>query len=144
MKINQAGFDLVKRFEGCRLTSYPDPATGGDPWTIGYGSTKGVRPGQVISQDMAEQLLLRDLAVFEDGVARLIKVPVTSNQFSACVCLAYNIGLGNFGGSTLLKLINAGDKHASEQFLVWNRGAGKVMAGLVKRRAAEKALFDLD
>lgn len=144
MMINKAGTDLVKSFESCRLTSYPDPGTGGDPWTIGWGHTGGVRPGQVISQDMADTMLLRDLAKFEDGVARLIKVPVTSNQFSACVSFAYNCGLENFAGSTLLKKINGGDPSASQEFSKWVNANGKVMAGLVKRRAAEKALFDLD
>jgi len=142
MKINKEGFELVKHFEGCSLTAYPDPATGGEPVTIGYGHTGNVKMGSYISQDMAETLLLRDLAKFEDGVASLIHTQVTSDQFSACVCLAYNIGLGNFGSSTLLRMINADSAlAAADQFLRWDKAAGKVMAGLTKRRKAERKLY---
>ena len=143
MNINQAGLDLLKSFEGCKLEAYPDPATGEAPWTIGYGCTTDVHPGDVINQAMADFMLLRDVAVFEKRVSDLIKVPVTDNQFSACVVLAYNIGITNFGASTLLRMINANDPAASLQFLRWDKAAGKTMAGLTRRRAAEKALFDL-
>jgi lysozyme len=143
MNINQDGLDLLKSFEGCKLEAYPDPGTGDAPWTIGYGCTTDVKPGDTINQEMAEFMLLRDVAMFEKGVSDLIKVDVTPNQFSACVVLAYNIGMTNFGASTLLRMINAQDPNASAQFLRWNRAAGQVMAGLTRRREAEKQLYDL-
>lgn len=142
MKINASGFALIQHFEGCSLTAYPDPATGGEPVTIGYGHCGNVKMDSYISQDMANALLLQDLARFEDGVARSIHTDVTSDQFSACVCLAFNIGLGNFTTSTLLKMINADSAPAAaDQFLRWNKAAGKVMNGLTKRREAERRLY---
>lgn len=134
--------NLVKQFEGCSLTAYPDPGTGAAPWTIGYGHTGGVNPGDVITQDQADAYLLGDLTKFSNSVVALLHVPVTQNQFDALVDFAYNVGPGNLANSTLLRKLNAGDyQGASEQFLVWNKAGGVVMPGLVRRRAAEQALF---
>jgi lysozyme len=133
---------LIKQFEGCRLEAYPDPATGGDPWTIGWGRTTGVVKGQKITQAQADAWLLEEYDAFEKKVRAILHVPLSRNQLGALVCLAYNIGIGAFSGSTLLKQINSGFiVEAAEQFARWNKAAGKVMPGLVKRRAAEKALF---
>ena len=142
MKLSQRGIDLIKQFEGYSSKAYPDPATGGAPWTIGYGTTNGVKPGMIITAEQAERMLRDDVAKFESGVSSLITAPTTQGQFDAMVSLAYNIGLGNFGKSTLLK------KHnyrcytcAADQFRVWNRANGKVMNGLTKRRAAERQVY---
>lgn len=142
MKLSQRGIDLIKQFEGYSSKAYPDPATGGVPWTIGYGTTKGVKPGMVITAEQAEKMLRNDVAKFESGVSALLKVATTQNQFDAMVSLAYNIGLGNFGKSTLLRKHNEKCYScAANQFPVWNRAAGKVMNGLTRRRNAERALY---
>lgn len=142
MKLSQRGIDLIKQFEGYSSKAYPDPATGGAPWTIGYGTTKGVKPGMVITAQQAEKMLRDDVAKFEIGVSSLITAPTTQGQFDAMVSLAYNIGLGNFGKSTLLKKHNARCYTcAADQFRVWNRANGRVMNGLTKRRAAERQVY---
>ncbi|MFW8199585.1 lysozyme [Klebsiella pneumoniae] len=142
MKLSQRGIDLIKQFEGYSSKAYPDPATGGAPWTIGYGTTKGVKPGMVVTAQQAEKMLRDDVAKFESGVSSLITAPTTQGQFDAMVSLAYNIGLGNFGKSTLLKKHNARCYTcAADQFRVWNRANGKVMNGLTKRRAAERQVY---
>ncbi len=138
-RINTVGLAIVKEYEGCELTAYKCPA---GIWTIGYGSTGAhVTPGLTITQAKAEHLLLDDLARFEQGVAKIAPIS-TDNQFSAMVSLAFNIGLEAFGSSTLLRLHNDG-KHAEAQaqFARWNKGGGKVLPGLVRRRAAEAALY---
>lgn len=142
MKTSAKGLALIKSFEGCRLAAYPDPATGGDPWTIGYGTTDGVRPGMTITQQEAENLLRKDLDKFEKGVAELVKVDITQSMFDALVSFSYNVGLANLKSSTLLRMVNARDfQGAAQQFVRWNRAAGKVMNGLTRRRLAESDLF---
>ena len=143
MRTSEAGLDLIRESEGCRLTAYPDPASGGDPWTIGYGHTGAdVTPGKVITQDEAERLLEEDVDTFERGVMRLVKVGLTQGQFDALVCFSFNLGLGALQQSTLLRLLNTGDYDgAAAQFLRWDKAGGRVMAGLTKRREAEKELF---
>lgn len=139
MKINQAGLDLIKSFEGCRLEAYQDIV---GIWTIGYGHVSAdVHPGLTITQAQADDLLAKDLKRFEDGVSALCP-QVNENQFSALVCLSYNIGLSNLKSSTLLKKLNVGDvSGAADQFLVWDKAGGKPVAGLLRRRQAERALF---
>lgn len=134
---------LIKKWEGCRLTAYPDPGTGADPWTIGYGSTgPDVTEGLIWSQAQAERRLSEDVAKFMGGVKAALKRPATPAQLGAMTSLAYNIGLGAFKGSTLLKQFNAGNTaEAAEQFLRWNRAGGKVMAGLTNRRKDERSEF---
>lgn len=143
MQIGPKALALIKSFEGLRLVAYPDPATGGVPWTIGYGSTAGVRRGDSITQAQAEAKLRADLASFEAGVARLVgTTPTTPGQFGALVAFAFNVGLGNLSSSTLLRKHKAGDHAgAALEFARWNKAAGAVMAGLTKRRAAEAALY---
>jgi lysozyme len=145
MKTGPDGIAVMHYFEACRLKAYPDPATGGKPWTIGYGDTgPDVVPGLVITQAEADGRFAKRLArEFEPGVLNSVQQNPSQRQFDAMVCLAYNIGLGNFRSSTLLRKFNLGDTAAaSAQFLVWNKAAGKVMLGLRRRRAAERALFD--
>ncbi|MDU7405652.1 MAG: lysozyme [Citrobacter portucalensis] len=142
MKLSQTGIDLIKQFEGYSSRAYPDPATGGEPWTIGYGTTKGIKPGMVINAEQAEKMLRDDVVKFETGVTKLLTAPTSQQQFDAMVSLAYNIGLGNFGKSTLLRKHNEKCYScAANQFPVWNRAAGKVMNGLTRRRNAERALY---
>ena len=143
MNIGPRALAMIKSFEGLRLKAYPDPATGGVPWTIGYGSTAGVKPGMRITEDQAEALLRTDLAKFERGVtAMLAGAPTTKAQFGGMVSLAFNVGLANLANSTLLRKHLAGDyEAAAAQFGRWNRAAGKVMAGLTRRRAAEAAFY---
>lgn len=139
MKITQAGIDLIKSRESCRLKAYKCPA---GIWTIGYGHTGSeVHDGWEISQDEAETLLRSDLLVFDAGVQRDC-AQSTDCQHSAMVSLAYNIGLGNFAKSSVMRLHNA-DRYAeaAQAFALWNKAGGKVLAGLVSRRAAEAALY---
>ncbi len=140
MHTSQKGLDLIKSFEGLRLSAYKCPA---GVWTIGYGTTAGVKPGQSITKERAEELLRDDVKRFEDQVLRLVKVPLTQGQFDALVSFTYNLGAANLGNSTLLRLLNAGDyKGAAAQFDRWTKAGGKELPGLVKRRAAERALFE--
>ena len=141
--INDAGVRLVQEFEGCKLEAYPDPGTGGEPWTIGFGSTgPDIGPGTVWTQEEADARFVDDLTKFGDGVDRLVRVPLTDNQFAALVSFAYNVGLGALAGSTLLRKLNAGDyQGAADQLPRWNKAGGRVLPGLVRRRAAERDLF---
>lgn len=127
MRVSQSLVDDLKRLEGCRLKAYLDRA---GVWTIGYGHTKGVKEGDVITQARAEQLYLEDLDFFSPAVAKLVKRPVSQNQFDALVCLAFNIGTGpkGLGGSELLKRFNANDvEGAAEQFGRWIHVRGPVV-----------------
>jgi lysozyme len=141
--INAAGLKLLMASEGCRLTAYPDPGSGGDPWTIGYGAVgPGIEKGVTWTQDQCNKRLLQDIARFEKGVDELVKHPISENAFSSLVCFAYNVGLENFRRSTMLKLTNQGSVvEASRQFPLWVRANGRVMPGLVMRRKAEAGLF---
>jgi len=135
--------ELIKGFEGCSLRAYPDPATGAEPWTIGYGATgPGIRPGAVWTQEQAEEDLRKrviDLAAFID---REINIILTDEELAALISFTYNVGKGAFDSSTLRKKINAQDiEEAAKEFPRWNKAAGKVLAGLTKRRSAEMAQF---
>lgn len=153
--VSPAGIALIHGFEGYEkkradgsVQAYPDPATGGKPWTIGFGSTTDERgqpitPGTVWSRERAEARFRSHLTDFEAGVSKAIGSAATSQaEFDAMASLAYNVGLDNFASSTLLKKHRAGDKAgARAEFAKWNRAAGRVMAGLTRRRAAEAALY---
>lgn len=147
MQTSDKGIALIKGFEGCRLTAYPDPGTGGAPWTIGYGWTypvdgKPIKPGMKIDQATADRLLKTGLVSDENDVQKLVKVKLTQNQFDALVSFAYNVGSRALSTSTLLKKLNAGDnKGAADEFLRWNKAGGKEMPGLTKRRKAEREVF---
>lgn len=146
-KINKAGLDLIKSFESCKLSAYRCSA---GVLTIGWGHTAGVTEGMTITQSRADQLLSQDISIYEKDVSRLVKVPLTDNQFAALVSFAFNCGSDidtdataeGLGDSTLLKLLNAGNiGGAADQFLLWNKSNGKVLSGLTRRREAEKKLF---
>ena len=138
--MNNAGIPLIKQFEGCKLKAYRCPA---GVWTQGWGTTGcRVKPGTTITQEVADQWLYEDVAVFEAGVLDAVDVPLTANQLGALTSFADNVGLSAFRSSTLLRLLNAGDyAGAAGQFPRWNRAGGKVLNGLIRRRAAEQALF---
>jgi len=139
-RINEAGLAIIKEFEGLVLTPYQCP---GRVWTIGYGHTRTVKPGMVITPGQAEQLLLDDLRLAERAVSRSVEVPLNDNQFSALVAFVFNVGIGNFGRSTLLRLLNRGwYEQVPAQLSRWNRASGEVYGGLARRRAAEARLWN--
>ncbi|PHM51522.1 lysozyme [Xenorhabdus sp. KK7.4] len=142
MEISTKGLECIKQYEGLKLKAYPDPATGGTPWTIGYGHTKDVKPGQVITEQQADAFLHDDLQPIYITLESAVKVPLSQGQFDALCSLIFNCGAGNFVRSTLLKKLNAGGyQDAADEFQRWNKAAGKVMNGLTKRRASERQMF---
>lgn len=141
MITSPAGIALIQEFEGCWLRAYRCPA---GILTIGYGHTgPDVKAGQVISHSEADDLLRDDLRKFESGVSSYIgDTPTTQNQFDAMVCLAFNIGLGAFKKSSVLREHCKPDHaKAADAFLLWNKGGGRVLPGLVRRRNAERVLY---
>jgi len=147
MQTNDAGVALIKKFEGLRLDAYADPAHGWAVPTIGYGHTAAagaptVTRGMKITEAEAEAILRRDLGQYERAVTEAVTVPLTGNQFGALVGFTFNLGAGDLRGSTLLRKLNAGDySGAADEFARWNKAGGKVLAGLTRRRAAERELF---
>lgn len=134
-----AGISLIKSFESLRLEAYRCPA---GVWTIGYGHTAGVKPGDRINQQQAELWLVADLQVAEAVVAR--ECPhIGQNQFDALVSFTYNVGTGNFLKSTLLKCVkaNPANPNIRGELARWNRGGGVLLAGLIRRRRAEAELY---
>ncbi|QTD45487.1 glycoside hydrolase family protein [Ottowia testudinis] len=140
MKLSQDGLNMVKKYEGLFTKAYVCPA---GVLTIGYGHTgAGVKPGQRITEAQAEQLLRQDMGKFEAAVQRQVKVPLTQGQFDALTSFTFNCGEGALKNSTLLKKLNAGDyAGAQAEFHKWNKGGGRVLPGLVKRRAEEAQMF---
>jgi lysozyme len=139
MSISPAGIALIQAHEGLRLTAYRDA---GGVWTIGYGSTGGVRRGMTITRDQAVLRLYHDLDTAESAVNSRVTVPLSQPQFDALVSLVFNIGGGAFRKSTLLQKLNAGDyAGAANEFNRWVKAKGRVLPGLVTRRAAERSLF---
>lgn len=138
-RIGAKGLALIKDFEGLKLKAYLCPAK---VWTIGYGSTGAhVREGMVITEARAEELLREDLERFERGVEEAVP-GLAQERFDACVSLAFNVGVKGFAGSTVARRAKAGDHAgAANAFAMWNKAGGKVLAGLVRRRAAEAALY---
>ena len=141
MNIGERGLSLIKEFEGLRLVAYlPTPE---DVPTIGYGHTKGVRMGTECTPEQAELWLLEDLRDAESCVnKRITGITITQNQYDALVSLCFNIGCRNFGGSTVLrKLLDGDDEESAQAFRMWVKQGHKTLTGLVRRRAAEEALF---
>ncbi len=139
----EKGLALIKQFEGLRLDAYICPA--GVP-TIGYGTTKvngqAVKVPSTITESQANDYLKSDVKTFEQAVNSAVTVPVTQNQFDALVSFTYNLGPGNLRSSTLLKKLNAKDyAGAADEFPKWNKSGGKELAGLTRRRNAERDLF---
>ncbi len=145
MKINKAGKDLIKTYEGLRLTAYKCSAKKD---TIGYGNTfyedgSPVKPGDKISMERADKLFGIIVDAFATKVERAVKSKVNENQFAALVSFAYNAGVGHLQSSTLLKKVNANpsDPTIKDEFMKWTRAGGKVLKGLVNRRTAESTLY---
>ena len=141
------GLALLKRFEGWRASAYPDPGTGGAPWTIGYGHTSmagppKVTPGMTITKAEGEKILKRDLKKYEDAVKRWVRVPLSQEQFDALTSFVYNVGEGNFKKSSVLKRVNQGRfDDVPARLMLWNKAGGRVLKGLTRRRSAEGELF---
>ena len=140
MRSSDAAVEVLRTFEGLRLRAYLCPAM---VWTIGYGHTAGVRPGQVITLDEAEALLRQDIAHTEEALSRLISVELNAHQFGALMCFAFNIGIAAFKRSTLLARLNRGeaDKVPGE-LRRWSHSRGIKLPGLVRRREAEILLWE--
>jgi lysozyme len=140
MRISDNGLELIKSFEGLYLKAYLCPAK---VWTIGYGHTGNVKPGDVINRQQADELLRQDVEEFVAIVNTAVKVPLTQNQFDSLVSFVYNVGADAFRKSTLLRKLNAGDyAGAAQEFERWNKAHGVVLPGLVKRRKKERELFE--
>lgn len=145
-KINKAGIDLIKSFEGLSLKPYICPA--GKP-TIGYGTIMYPDGRSVsmqdkpITEDQAQQYLEWEVNQKASSIEKLVKINISDNEFAALTAFAYNVGLGALGGSTLLKMLNSNsDKmQVADQFLRWNKAGGKEISGLTRRRQAERSLF---
>lgn len=147
--LGKRGLELIKHFEGCarvrpdgRIEAYPDPGTGGAPWTIGWGSTgPGIVPGTVWTRQQCEERLARDLERYAHEVDRALgDAATTQAQFDAMVSFHYNTGA--IRRATLTRRHRAGDiDGAASEFARWNRAGGRVMTGLSRRRAAEAELY---
>ena len=134
---------LLKYFESLRLKAYPDPGSrDGTPWTIGWGHTRGVKPGDVCTKEEADAWLVEDMKTAERAVNKYVKVELNQYQFDALVSFTYNLGEGALKKSTLLRLVNQKKfEEAAQQFLRWVFNDGAIMKGLVKRRKMERDLF---
>jgi lysozyme len=148
-KTSAAGIALIKKFESFSAKPYPDPGTGGKPFTIGFGSTyyedgrKVTMSDPPLSEDRATQLLMKMLEHYEQGTDSLCRDDIKQNQFDALVSFAYNVGVNNLKSSTLLKKVNANPLDATirDEFMRWNKAAGRVMKGLTRRRGEEADLY---
>ena len=139
MEISAEGLALIKKFEGCELEAYQCSA---GVWTIGYGHTKGVQPGDTWSQSHAEHMLEVELEEYQSYINEYVTVNLSQNQFDALVSWVYNLGPNNLKASTLLKVLNSGDyEGVPAQIRRWNKAGGVVLDGLIRRREAEALLF---
>ena len=145
MTASQDGINLIKFFEGLRTKAYLDSV---GIATIGYGHTKGVKLGMVITETKAEELLKQDLEYFEDRVSEMVKIPLKQNEFDALISFTFNLGEGNLAKSTLLKKLNNVSYtnpmvmvEIADEFLKWDKAGGRVLSGLTKRRKAEREMF---
>ena len=137
MKATDNCIQLIKRFEGLYLKAYVCPA---GVLTIGYGHTRGVKPGDEINELQAEIYLREDVEACEKQL-NYLTLPINQHQFDALCSFIFNLGIGNFMQSTLLKKLKAGDKTAADEILRWDKSGGKVLPGLTARRKAEYDLF---
>ena len=141
---SSACLTLIKTYEGVRRSAYPDPATGAEPITIGVGHTQpGLKLGTVWTMAQVDAALASDVAKFARSLNALLgSARTTQHQFDAMVSLMFNIGPANFAKSSVLaNHIHGRPTNAAAAFVLWNKAAGKVMAGLTNRRQAEAALY---
>lgn len=140
MNISKEGIALIKKFEGCELEAYKCAA---GVWTIGYGHTKDVKEGEVITKEEAESMLIHELQEYCNDVDIAVKVDLKQNEFDALVSWTYNLGPTNLNSSTMLRVLNEG-KHddVPTQIKRWNKAGGEVLKGLVRRRNAEALMFE--
>ncbi len=147
--LNQNGKLVIKTYEGLRLKAYPDPGTGGEPWTIGYGHTSSagapdVYEGLVITLSDANQIFDKDSAAFASEVENCVSVELNPNQLGALTSFAYNLGIPKFKRSSVLRAVEQGKgDEVARRLMTYNRAAGRVLPGLVKRRAAEAHLYNM-
>lgn len=144
MQTSDRGLEFIKHHEGLETKAYPDPGSAdGNPWTIGVGHTKGVKKGDTCTVEQAMAWLREDVQGAEAAVLRLVNVPLSQAEFDALVSFVFNVGVGAFEKSTLLRMLNDEDREgAAAQFKRWNKNDGRVMAGLTRRRAEEARLFE--
>ena len=143
MKTSANGIEIIKAHEGLRLMAYPDPGTGGEPWTIGYGHTGKVHPGMSITEEQAEELLREDLEGFERAVENLLPIPLTQSEFDALVSFTFNVGTYALETSTLRKRLLADEPRCwvyQKEMPRWNKGGNVPMPGLTRRRQEEADL----
>ena len=132
MRTSDAGVEMIKAHEGLVLMAYPDPGTGGEPWTIGYGHTKNVQPGMMITEERAEDLLREDLRAFEEAVHRLLPISFSQSEFDALVSFAFNVGAYALETSTLRKRLLADEPRCwvyQKEMPRWNKGGNGVLEG---------------
>lgn len=144
MKVSDDGRDFIKSLEGFSAEAYPDPGSRtGEPWTVGYGHTgPDVKKGTKVTRSDAGRLLVKDLAFVEQAIAKYVKLPLIQREFDAFASFIFNVGSMAFKDSTLLRLFNLGKRtEAAAEFLKWIHNDKKEIAGLVRRRAAERKLF---
>lgn len=140
-ELSARGAEFIAGFEGFRPHAYWDSF--GRVWTIGFGHTRNVGPGQIVTRATGLHLLRQDAKDAAQAVSDLVDVPLTQNQFDALVSFAFNLGSGALAESTLLRKLNAGKyKAAAKEFKRWNHAGGVVLAGLTRRRNAEARLFN--
>tara|TARA_B110000285_G_scaffold29626_1_gene30072 strand:+ start:895 stop:1332 length:438 start_codon:yes stop_codon:yes gene_type:complete len=138
--MSQEGLSLIKKFEGCEYNAYKCAA---DVLTIGYGHTKDVKEGDLVTQEEADALLEKDVEIFEEIVLKSVEVPLSQYQFDALVSWTFNLGGGNLNASTMLKVLNKGEyEDVPAQIKRWNKAKGQVLDGLTRRREAEALLFE--
>lgn len=142
MNISAAGIALIKESEELRLDAYPDPGSGAEPWTIGWGSTRGVVAGMTITEEEAEARLKEDIRTVERCLENSVSVTLTQGQYDALCSFTFNLGCLALRNSTLLRKLNAGDDiGAGAEILKWNHSGGRTLAGLTKRRERESEMF---
>jgi len=142
MKISKEGLSLIKKFEGCELEAYRCAA---NVLTIGYGSTKGVKEGDTITQEEADELLLNEMEEYEGYINDMVECNLKQHEFDALVSWVFNLGPSNLKNSTLLKVLNTSHPDWNDipaQIRRWNKAGGKTLQGLVRRREAEALLFE--
>jgi len=139
VRMSPAGVAFLQGWESCALTAYQD---GVRVWTIGWGRTMGVRPGDVCTAEQADDWLRETLEEYAEELEGYLFREPTQQQFDALLDLGYNAGVSSIGDSGLMSRFNAElDQECADRFLLWNRSGGRVVNGLTKRRRGERAIY---